>query len=516
MSTGPKSFSGDILRVIPLNTEARRAFDGVVQLNKNGALDQLHAQYLEVTGSHPLNRTSKHVPFDSDETTEEEAEASDEVIVNEGFFRVRFRLPSVSERPRWVLGRGSCRKFGPSRNVDILLAAPGTKEARGLRPAHARLELHQNSGAWMLRAGDEVEVDDETIKPTERVALHRPKTRMRILDMQYLIQIMVETPEQEAQYLRERNQMLQEQEIPLPQTDISGLPLPGDTLLKHIVFRHGLGSGTFGNVYEGFFPENGELRVVKQIILKSSKEIPTIKQEIEALRRFEGCEGILELLDWRTALGGQELYVSQYPLNVYLVHDKGIAFNQYEWEDVSNNWSLKQSLCHQLLTGLVEIHRAGCMHRDITPQNILFFPYKDPPEAKLCDFGKFCETKTAVETRLAAWIFLPPELQENKTNSYGQVLDIWMLGLALAYSWWPQMNHMRPRKEADYKRMQQILWADEGGDGLGHLIARMMTWNPRKRPSATLALQHRSVLAAMREKPPIKTSTSKRLNVDDQ
>ncbi|KAL8938749.1 MAG: hypothetical protein Q9216_003721 [Gyalolechia sp. 2 TL-2023] len=482
VTPGSKGFSVDILRVVPFNTEARRAFDSVVRLDKDGELDRLHAQYLEVTGSGPLNRTSKLVPNDSDETTDDVE--SDQVIINEGFFKVRFRLTAVSKRPRWVLGRGSGKKFGPSRNVDILLAAPRCKDARGLRPAHAHLEIHQDSGVWMLRAGEEVEVEDKIMQSTELVALHRPKTRMRILDMQYLIRFMIETPEEEAQYLSERNRVFQEQGIPLPRTNISGIPLQGDIILKQIVFRHGLGSGTFGSVYEGFFPNNGSLRVVKQIILKSNQEIPAVKQEIEALKGFGGCEGILELLDWRTALGGQELNISQYPLNVYLVYDKGIAFNRCDWKAVSDSWSLKQSLCHQLLKGLVEIHRAGCMHRDVTPQNILFFPYKEPPQAKLCDFGKFCDFTTAVETRLAAGMFLPPELQEYKSNPYGQDLDIWMLGLALAYCWWPQTAHMRPRKEVDNKRMQQILWADKKGDGLGHLMARMMEWNACKRPSA--------------------------------
>ncbi|KAI4283743.1 MAG: hypothetical protein L6R38_001957 [Xanthoria sp. 2 TBL-2021] len=429
--------------------------------------------------------------------------------------------PSNLQPLHEILGRGSGKKFGPSRNVDILLAAPKSKEAHGLRAAHAYLKIHQHSGAWMLTAGDEMEVENEILYPDEAVALHRPKTYIRILDMQYLIHFIIQTPEKELEYLNERNQVLQEQEILLPRTNISGIPLPGDIMLKEIVFRHGLGSGTFGNVYEGFNPDDGNLRVVKQIILQSVEEIPAVKQEIEALKRFNKCGGILGLLDWRTALNGQDLYVSQYPLNVYLVHKKGIAFNRYDWEAVSDDWSLKQSLCHQLLEGLTEIHRAGCMHRDITPQNILFFPHEKPPQAKLCDFGKFCDTSTAVETRLAAWRFLPPELEKDKSNPYGQGLDVWMLGLAIAYCWWPHTvnlrpreprGHPEPRETADYKRMQKILWDDQQDDGLGHLIARMMAWNPRARPSAAQALTHRSLRTVATEQPPVKTSSSKRLH----
>lgn len=116
-SSGENVPSGDILRLTPLNTEARRAFDSVVRLDKDGELEQLHAQYLEVTGRGSLNRTSKHVPNDSDETTDEAT--SDQAMVNEGFFRVRFRLPAVSERPLWV--RTSSMPFPSSVTITTII-----------------------------------------------------------------------------------------------------------------------------------------------------------------------------------------------------------------------------------------------------------------------------------------------------------------------------------------------------------------------------------------------------------
>lgn len=68
---GGNDLTRDFLRLIPLNTEARRAFDSVVQLDRDEKLDQHHAQYLEVTGSGSLNRTSKYITNNSDETTDE-------------------------------------------------------------------------------------------------------------------------------------------------------------------------------------------------------------------------------------------------------------------------------------------------------------------------------------------------------------------------------------------------------------------------------------------------------------
>lgn len=142
--------------------------------------------------------------------------------------------------------------------------------------------------------------------------------------------------------------------------------------------------------------------------------------------------------------------------------------------------------------------------------NILFFSYEEPPQARLCDFGKFCNSSEAVDTRLAAWRFLPPELEKGKQNLYGQALDIWMLGLAMAYSWWPPTAQMQPQELVHHEWIQNFLW-DEKQDGadLAHLIARMMAWDPCRRPSAEEALKHRSLRSVAESTAPIKTSSAK-------
>ena len=311
--------------------------------------------------------------------------------------------------------------------------------------------------------------------------------------MQYLIKFDISTPDAEQKYVRERNRTLQRGGFAIPCTEISSIPFPSDTVFNTIVFRHGIGSGSFGSVYEGFDPQDGKLRVAKRIIIKSAREAPDVEREIQALERFKGKTGIIELIDWRTALNGKDLSVSRYPLDVYLVHQKGIAFDKYEWD--VRSWDLKRSLLCQLLQALAEIHRAGCMHRDITPMNLLIFPYQDPPQATLCDFGKFCQNSTDVDTKLAAWKFLPPELKEGHKNPYNQSLDVWMLGLALMYCWWPQARELHARRSSDYRHMQESLRQSERGDNgiLGNLIADMLAWDPRKRPLAADALKHESL-----------------------
>lgn len=153
------------------------------------------------------------------------------------------------------------------------------------------------------------------------------------------------------------------------------------------MFRQGIGSGTLGSVYKGFNPRSGELRVAKRILLKSAREAPLVETEIRALERFNDLVGIIELVDWRTSLSSKDPLVSHYPLDVYLVHKKGVAFNEANWSTIS--WDIRRSLCYQFLLGLTAIHGAECMHRNITPINVLVFPHQAFPRATLCDFGKF-------------------------------------------------------------------------------------------------------------------------------
>ena len=410
-----------------------------------------------------------------------------------------------------AVGKGSGKSKIPSRNVDILLAAPRSKVAQRLHAAHVYLQLHPDSGVWLLRPSAEVSIENVIVEPNEKTALNRSTTHLEVADMQYLIHFIPTTPAMEQSYLEERDRVYRQQGIPLPRTRISGIPFSTDTALRSIVFRHGLGSGSFGNVFEGFHPKKGDLRVAKRVTLKSKHEVPYLEKEIRALIQFKGHEGILDLLDWRTPHDEQNLYVLQYPLDVYMVHEKGVAFDKCDWK--SEEWNLKRLLCYQLLKGLVAIHQAGCMHRDITPMNIIFLAQRNPPQAALCDFGKFCNKCEDTETRLAAWYFLPPELQPGAQHQYGQSLDIWMLGLALVISWWPQIILQKPRERLEYNRMQEFLQSEtQDVNSFAQLIAWMVTWSPDGRPSAAEALKHKSLQDIAGFSAPVKTSNAKRLH----
>ncbi|KAL8793981.1 MAG: hypothetical protein Q9182_007640 [Xanthomendoza sp. 2 TL-2023] len=478
----------NILRIVPLNPPAQKAFDSVAKCVENRTLDPLHAQYLRITGTCQIGYQAENVRDGGGETTDEDVQPTTGLA---GYYRVAFGLPSISKGPKWVIGRGSAKKFGATRNVDILLVGPHFKGVASLAAAHLFLGIHPQSGAWRITAGANLKVDDEPYPAGTEAYLCKPNTRIEIIDMQYSIYFEITTAEGESEYIRQRNKMFANQEIELPRTNISGIPFATDWFFNSIVFRTGLGSGSFGCVFEGFNPVDGRLRVAKRLTVKKAHQVPEVEREIYALQRFKNRTGIIELIDWRTSLNGKDLRNAQYPLDVFLIHEKGVAFDKVDWN--SGSWAHKRSLCSQLLEGLKAVHEAGCMHRDITPGNLLLFPYEEPLRATLCDFGKFCETATDVETALAGWPYLPPELQEGRKYRYNQSLDIWMLGLSLTHSWWPSTKVLWPRNLNRWKDMRSTLLTDKTGDALGKLIADMMAWPPSERPSAMDALKHKTL-----------------------
>ena len=146
------------------------------------------------------------------------------------------------------------------------------------------------------------------------------------------------------------------------------------------------------------------------------------------------------------------------------------------------------------LHGLCIIHHKGWMHRDITPQNMLYFK-GDPPEAALYNFGKLLYGKTHTDTGLAAWMFLPPEIVQGRSNPYDQKIDIWMLAFALVLSWFPQAYRgvtCLPNRQiglVGLKVMRSNL-QNIKSSGLAHLLREMLSEDPKHRPDPSRALSH--------------------------
>ncbi|KAL8764725.1 MAG: hypothetical protein Q9209_007910 [Squamulea sp. 1 TL-2023] len=514
-----KPFLHDILRLTPSNTEAKDAFSQLAQLqnSKPPRLHEDHSQYIQVTSCRARNDEDRATARPDDETTEEEGDSSPEQPnqqeVYEGYFRVGFDLPTVSKHLKWIAGRGSAKKSGPRRNVDILLAWPASESAKNMAATHFILSMHETSGVWLALPGADIHLEGKLFRQGEAACLYRRKMQLEIGKLQYYINfIELSSTEMEQEYIRYRNHKLTGEGMALPRTEISGIPSAYQIEFPSIIFRETIGSGTYATVFQGFFHEDGDLRVVKRLRCNSKAEVDIARPELEALQHFAGTEGIVTLFDWHNSRGHKSINYSDIPGDVYLIQEQGVAFNKYNW-NASNapDWSFRRIMCRQLLNGLSAIHQASWMHRDITPMNILLVDDPQSPRAVLCDFGRACASSTDTDTRLAAWIFLPPELEMGKFHQYNQKLDVWMLALALIYCWFPGTKNLRPREQSEYDHLCHLVMDhDKASGGLGGLLCCMLRRDPTKRPSAARCYQHPCIQSAVHDEPIATSVGSKR------
>ena len=106
-------------------------------------------------------------------------------------------------------------------------------------------------------------LDDHEIFNNGFRCLDKPEARLSILDMEFRVQFALTTYPACESYRQLRNRKLEEYHMAVPDTDISGIPLKSDIRAQDLaVFSLGLGSGSFGTVYDAFDPESGEQKGV--------------------------------------------------------------------------------------------------------------------------------------------------------------------------------------------------------------------------------------------------------------
>ena len=510
----------DFLRFIPDNEAAQLAFHELACKKQNGDLSPNHAHFVSIQSKGRLIDEAGYDCGISGEGTSAESSEEQRVgheDIHKGYFAVNLDYETITRGTKWILGRGS-RKSGPDRNVDILLAAPGSRYQRHLAPAHAFLRMNLQSGAWTLTAGQEcshatqqglflesvdfaessnvcshtpVWIDGHALKHFQYECLSRPRTSFVVGGLRYVAQYIINNLTLEESYIRERNTWLQERALHVPATDISCIPFQSDLHTTFAVFRQGLGSGTFGTVFEGFEPLTGDLRAIKKLVLKSDFDRPEVDSELAVHEEFKNTTGVVRFYGCRNSLGGDNTEAKTehaYPLEVFIIMEKGTSFLDYfRRKQVTIDGAWRKLLCKQLLTGLAAIHSKSWMHRDITPKNVLYFD-QEPAHAGLCDFGKLCRSTADNVTTLAAWRWLPPEIVENQRRTYNQKIDVWMLGYTLLYCWYYDYQYgMELRNARDHAIVLKRLSNDRDRH-LPQLLVKMLAFNPASRLSAQEAL----------------------------
>ncbi|KAJ5742125.1 hypothetical protein N7533_011534 [Penicillium manginii] len=155
-------------------------------------------------------------------------------------------------------------------------------------------------------------------------------------------------------------------------------------------------------------------------------------------------------------------------------------------------------IMHQLLEGLVKMHRENIAHRDLKPQNILLIS-RDPPRVKIGDFGISKrvpkDSSTRYDTRYSSGGYCAPEITKGKAKEqYTKAVDLWSLG-CIMYEMVVGERLFRDDVHAAYEYGDIISglestmsrkFSEYGMSLLMSLIAN----NPAERPNAEEALSH--------------------------
>lgn len=189
---------------------------------------------------------------------------------------------------------------------------------------------------------------------------------------------------------------------------------------------HLIGSGGFSRVYRAYQERYDRTVAVKvlNVVDLDEKAMRRFERECALTGRLTGHPHIVTALDAGATAGGSPYLTTDYYARGSLadrIKDQGPL-------DVTRALDMGIKLCGAIETA----HRAGVLHRDIKPQNILISKFGEPA---LGDFGistiAVSRTAASVSTGAFTPLHAPPEVLENDTTH--PTSDIYSLGSTLYY-----------------------------------------------------------------------------------
>ncbi len=250
----------------------------------------------------------------------------------------------------------------------------------------------------------------------------------------------------------------------------------------HIVVLEELGRGGMGVVHRGWDTAAGREVAVKMILHADEATEAVLRR----FRREARAAGKLEHPAIVSALGHGDDGGKPYIVMDYV---RGRPLDAIVATEGPLRPARAAALVHALAGALEHAHRAGILHRDIKPQNVLV---RDDGRALITDFGLARETVASVAlTKTGAFLgtpgFAPPEQCQGELARIGPASDVFGLGAVLFFA-----LTGRPPFDGD-TAVQVIIASLSAGPGsmpgvpatLEAIVLRCLEKDPRDRyPSA--------------------------------
>jgi WD40 repeat protein len=180
-----------------------------------------------------------------------------------------------------------------------------------------------------------------------------------------------------------------------------------------------LGRGTYGVVFEAIDPSSGRRVAVKVLASSTDEDRARLVREAQVLSRLRH-PNVVSVLETGTQEGVPYLVME-------LVEGGTLAHLIARTEPRDRLLALLE----QAARGLHAAHEAGCVHRDVKPDNILV----DASGARVADFGLVrvddASRLTATGTAMGTPAYMAPEMIQGDGRRVGAWTDVFSLGVIL-------------------------------------------------------------------------------------
>ncbi len=183
-----------------------------------------------------------------------------------------------------------------------------------------------------------------------------------------------------------------------------------------------IGRGGMGVVYKALDTALDKLVALKMMDLR-------LAEDASFLKRFHSEARALARLENPNIVNVYALRESEYGIFIVMEYVDGMTLSDKISQSGPFPWRKALPIFRQLLSGLGHAHRAGVLHRDIKPRNILITPKN---QVKIMDFGlaKILQTSdvTVTRTRAGTLYYMSPEQVKGLSNVDNRS-DLYSMGM---------------------------------------------------------------------------------------